>query len=459
MYEDLLAILKDAERVSANETVLEHHSGGTDYHERKKPDVVVFPKTEQEVVEIVKYAASKKIPIIPFGAGSSIEGHLMPIFGGISMDFTLMNEVISVYPDDFVVKVQPGVTRMQLNKHLKKYGLFFPIDPGADATIGGMAATNASGTNAVKFGTMKHNVLGLQVVMADGSLISTGGETIKSSAGYNLTELLIGSEGTLGIFTEITLKLAGIPEATVVAKAAFETVEEAGKAAELVLQSGVGIGKMELVDAATIQAVNEFKGTDFKETPTLFLEYNGTAEATKQGITFIKELMEDAGSTHFEFENDSIKRAQLWEARHQAALAIVGRKPNRKLVSTDVCVPISQLALSIAYTRKLLEEYEMDGAILGHVGDGNFHAVFGLNTDDKDEMARFHALNERVVKFALEHRGTCTGEHGIGVGKMKFLKEERATSLKMMKLIKRSLDPDIILNPGKIFEMEEVVER
>lgn len=456
MYTDLLAIINDADRVSVNETVLEHHSGGMSYHTRKNPDIVVFPKTDQEVVEIVKYAAKNRIPVIPFGAGSSIEGHLTPLYGGLSIDFNLMNEIISVSPDDFVVKVQPGVTRLQLNKYLKKYGLFFPVDPGADATIGGMVATNASGTNAVRYGTMKNNVLGLQVVMADGSLISTGGETVKSSAGYNLTELLIGSEGTLGVFTEITLKLTGIPESTVVAKAAFETVEQAGKAAELVLQSGVGIGKMELVDAATIQAVNEYKGTTFEEVPTLFLEYSGTTEATEQGISFIKELIEDMGAIRFEFEGDSIKRAQLWEARHQAALAIVSRKPNGKLVSTDVCVPISELAASIEYTRQLLEEYELDGAILGHVGDGNFHAVFGLNTDDEDEMRRFHELNEKVVRFALDHRGTCTGEHGVGIGKMNFLKKERGEALHVMQVIKRSLDPDNILNPGKIIEMEEV---
>ncbi|WP_243291799.1 FAD-linked oxidase C-terminal domain-containing protein [Bacillus sp. FJAT-47783] len=456
MYQDLLNILKDSERVSVNETVLKHHSGGMDYHTKKSPDIVVFPKNDKEVVEIVKYAAKNHVPIVPFGAGSSIEGHLVPLKGGISIDFTLMNKVLAVYPEDFVVKVQPGVTRTQLNKYLKKYGLFFPIDPGADATIGGMTATNASGTNAVKYGTMKNNVLGLQVVMADGTLITTGGETIKSAAGYNLTELMIGSEGTLGVFTEITLKLAGIPEATVVAKAVFETVEEAGKAAELVLQSGVGIGKIELVDSATIRAVNESKSTEFEEVPTLFLEYNGTVESTKQGISLIKELIEDAGVKRFEFEEDSIKRAQLWEARHHAALAIVERKPNRKLVSTDVCVPISQLAISIAYTRKLLEEYKLDGALLGHVGDGNFHAVFGLDTEDEDEMSRFHALNEKVVKFALEHRGTCTGEHGIGIGKMKFLKEERSTALPIMKMIKKSLDPDNILNPGKIVEMEGV---
>lgn len=459
MYEDLLAIIQDSERVSVNETVLINHSGGTSYHVKKKPDIVVFPKSEQEVIEIVHYASKRKIPIVPFGVGSSIEGHLTPLYGGICIDFSLMNEIIEVYPEDFVVKVQPGVTRTQLNKHLKKYGLFFPIDPGADATIGGMTATNASGTNAVRYGTMKHNVLGLKVVLADGRVISTGGEVVKSSAGYNLTELFVGSEGTLGIFTEITLKLYGIPEDIVVAKATFETVEAAGKAAEYVLQSGIDIGKIELVDAATILAVNTYNGTDFEETPTLFLEYSGSKEATKQGIALLKEIMEDSGALSFEAENDSLRRAQLWEARHHAALSIVGMKPKGQLVATDVCVPISQLATSIKYGRELLTEYQLDGAILGHVGDGNFHIVMGLNPEDKDEMSRFYELHKKIVQFALDHRGTCTGEHGIGFGKIEFLKKERASALPVMKMIKRTLDPNNILNPGKIFEQEEHHEK
>lgn len=456
MYNDLLAILKDSERVSVNETILEHHSGGHSYHKKKNPDVVVFPKTEEEVVAIVNYANQNRIPIIPFGAGSSIEGHLTPLFGGISIDFSLMNEVLEVYPDDFVAKVQPGVTRTQLNKHLKKYGLFFPIDPGADASVGGMTATNASGTNAVRYGTMKHNVLGLKAVMADGSVISTGGETVKSSAGYNLTELLVGSEGTLAVFTEITLKLVGIPEATVVGKATFESVEAAGKAAELVLQSGVDVGKIELVDAATILAVNTFNKTSFEETPTLFIEYSGPKEVTEYGISLIKEIVQDAGALSFVYETDSLKRAQLWEARHHAALSIVGMKPLGQLVSTDVCVPISQLAVSIEYGRKLLEEYNLDGAILGHVGDGNYHVVMGLNPNDQDEMKRFYEVHEKIVQFAIDHRGTCTGEHGIGFGKMNFLKKERETSLPIMRAIKTTLDPNNILNPGKIFEMQGV---
>lgn len=452
MYNDLLAIIGDSERVSVNETVLRNHSGGTSYHHKKNPDIVVFPRAEHEVIEIVKYAANNRIPIVPFGAGSSIEGHLTPLKGGISLDFTLMNEVIAVHPEDFVVKVQPGVTRTQLNKHLKKYGLFFPIDPGADATVGGMTATNASGTNAVRYGTMKHNVLGLKIVMADGSLVSTGGEVVKSSAGYNLTELMVGSEGTLGVFTEITLKLYGIPEATIDAKATFESVEAAAKAAELVLQAGVDIGKIELVDAHTILAVNTYNGTQFEETPTLFMEYSGTKEATEHGIALIKELMEDAGAITFKSETDSLKRAQLWEARHHAALSIVGMKPKGQLVSTDVCVPISELADSIKYGREMLEEYKLDGAILGHVGDGNFHVVMGLNPDDEDEMQRFYAMHDKIVQFAIAHRGTCTGEHGIGYGKMGYLKKEKATALPVMRAIKVALDPENILNPGKIVE-------
>ncbi|RFU65302.1 FAD-binding oxidoreductase [Peribacillus glennii] len=458
LYQELLEIINDRERVSINETVLEQHSKGLTYHTGKLPDVVVFPTTEEEVVEVVKYAAANKIPIVPFGAGSSLEGHVIPLKGGISLDFTLMNKVVSVHPEDFLVKVQPGVTRKQLNLHLKKHGLFFPVDPGADATIGGMAATNASGTSAVAYGTMKRNVLGLRAVLANGDLVSTGGETIKSSAGYNLTELFVGSEGTLGVFTEITLKLSGIPEETIAAKAYFTDVVAAGSAAEMVLQSGVRIGKIELVDPKTIEAVNHYKGTSYQERPTLFLEYSGSKEEVDNGITFIEQLMEEAGCLEFEYERDSLKRAQLWDARHSAAIAVVSIRPNQLLVSTDVCVPISELAKAISYSREVIEKYRIDAALVGHVGDGNFHALFGVNPNDLEEMERFHNMNNEIVDYALQHRGTCTGEHGIGIGKMKFLEKEKASSLHIMKAIKATLDPDNILNPGKVFIRNEVEE-
>ncbi|MDQ0217764.1 D-lactate dehydrogenase (cytochrome) [Peribacillus cavernae] len=456
IYNDLLAIIGDADRVTINETVREQHSKGLTYHAGKLPDIVVFPITEDEVVEIVKYASVNKIAIVPFGAGSSLEGHVIPLNRGISLDFTLMNSVVSVQPEDFLVKVQPGVTRKQLNLYLKKHGLFFPVDPGADATIGGMSATNASGTNAVAYGTMKRNVLGLRAVLANGDVISAGGETIKSSAGYNLTELFVGSEGTLGIFTEITLKLSGVPEETIAAKAYFSDVVTAGAAAEMVLQAGVRIGKIELVDAKTIEAVNHYKGTAYKEMPTLFLEYSGSKEEVETGITFIEQLMAEAGSRDFEYERDSLRRAELWDARHSAAIAIVNQKPNQLLVSTDVCVPISELSKGISYSRGVIEKYNIDAALLGHVGDGNFHAVFGVNPNDPDEMERFHKMNDEIISYALQHRGTCTGEHGVGMGKIPYLEMEKSSSLQVMKAIKATLDPDNILNPGKIFINKEI---
>ncbi|WP_409306021.1 FAD-binding oxidoreductase [Peribacillus sp. SCS-155] len=451
LYSDILKIIQDKERISTNEAVMEQHSRGMTYHTGRLPDIVVFPVSEEEVAAIVKYAAEKKIAIVPFGAGSSLEGHVIPVKGGISLDFTLLNNIVSVHPEDFIVKVQPGVTRKQLNLQLKKHGLFFPIDPGADATIGGMAATNASGTNAVAYGTMKQNVLGLRTVLASGEVIMAGGETVKSSAGYNLKDLFVGSEGTLGIFTEIVLKLSGIPEATIAAKAYFTDVVAAGAAAEMVLQAGVRIGKIELVDSRTIEAVNHYRGTTFLEKPTLFLEYSGSPEEVEHGISNIKQLMESAGCLEFVYERDSLKRAELWEARHSAAIAIVNRKPNQMLVSTDVCVPISELSSAISYARDVIDKYSIEAALLGHVGDGNFHAAFGVNPNDEDEMTRFYQMNDEIVEYALSHRGTCSGEHGVGMGKVKYLKKERGNSLEVMRSIKRVLDPDNILNPGKIF--------
>lgn len=450
MKEDLISITGDPNRVTDNMTVRENHSKGITYHEPVLPDIVVFPISETEVKAIMQYAGERHIPIVPFGAGSSLEGHITPMKCGITLDFSQMNKIVAIRPEDFLVKVQPGVTRSQLNKALKKHGMFFPIDPGADASIGGMAATNASGTNAVYYGTMKHNVLGLRAVMADGSAISTGSDTVKSSAGYNMTELLVGSEGTLGIFTEITLKLYGIPEHIVAAKAVFDTIEEAGEAAALVLQSGIPIGRIELVDANTVLAVNSFVGTDFIAAPTLFLEFHGSRPATENDYRLTKELLEDAGAVSFKGETDSLKRAELWEARHQAANAVMSRRPGKLLVVTDVCVPISRLAESIGNARKITEEAGVDAAILGHVGDGNYHVAFGVDPDDSEDMARMKLVNREVVQHALDCGGTCSGEHGIGSGKKDYLRSQYKDALPFMKIIKRSFDPQNILNPGKI---------
>ncbi|MEK4876260.1 FAD-linked oxidase C-terminal domain-containing protein [Bacillus sp. FSL W8-0102] len=450
LKDELLGIIPDEARVSANETVLDHHSKGFSYHTPVLPDAVVFPKTEEEVVKIVHFAKERSIPIVPFGVGTSLEGHVIPVKGGISIDFSLMNRIVELRPEDFIVKVEPGVTRIQLNKHLKKYGLFFPVDPGADATIGGMTATNASGTNAVRYGAMKQNVLGLRCVLADGRVIPMGGETVKSSAGLHLADLMIGLEGTLGIFTEITLKLYGIPEAIVAAKVVFPNLKAAGGAATAVLQGGIPIGRIELVDSRTIEAINLYKGTDLMVHPTLFLEFAGSREMVQHDIQMTREIMEDNGCLSFEFEEDSIKRAQLWEARHQAAVAITSKYPGKLHVSTDVCVPISKLTGALEKARQLAEAYHLDAAILGHVGDGNFHTSLAIDPNDQDEVGRFQKMNEALVDYALQQGGTCTGEHGIGIGKKKYLLKEHPEGLDVMRTIKKALDPEGILNPGKI---------
>jgi len=451
LFEKLVDIIHDSSRVTTNQTIIEQHGKGLAYHAPHNPDVVVFIKTREEVSRVVSFANENKIPVVPFGAGSSLEGHIIPIYGGISLDFSLMNEIISVHHDDFIVKVQPGVTRNQLNKELKKYGLFFPVDPGADATIGGMSATNASGTNCVKYGCMRDQVLGLEIVMADGSIVNTGGMAIKSSAGYDLTGLFVGSEGTLGVFTEIILRLQGIPEETVAIKALFPSIEVAGDASSMLLNSGVEVGKIELVDGGTMKAVNSYKQTSFPEQATLFIELSGSPEAVKYDVELTKEVVMSAGCTSFKFETDSIARSKLWEARHHIAFAILAANPGKGLYSTDVCVPISELPGAIVETRKIVEEYGVEAGIFGHVGDGNYHSVVAVDGSDEKQIELMETIHHRIVSYALEKGGTCTGEHGIGLGKKLFLKEEHGESLELMLSIKRTFDPNNILNPGKIF--------
>jgi D-lactate dehydrogenase (cytochrome) len=451
LYEDLLERIGDRERVTMNETILEQHSKGIAYHVPRKPDVVVFPKTVAEVSAVLSYANERRIPVTPFGAGSSLEGHVIPVEGGITLNFTMMNEIIEIRPDDFLAIVEPGVTRMQLNQALKKHGLFFPVDPGADATIGGMAATNASGTNSVKYGVMRDQVLGLEVVLADGTIIHTGGMAVKSSAGYDLTGLFVGSEGTLGAFTRIIVRLQGIPEATNAIKASFPTLEEAAQAAAAILKAGVSLGKMELVDEQTIDAVNQYKKTDYPVKPTLFIELSGSAASIEDGTALVRELCAAENAVSFEVEDDSGARAKLWEARHHAAFAIQAAYPGKAMLSTDVCVPISKLPSAIAETRKLVDEYGMTAAIFGHVGDGNYHTVLAFDPNDAEEMKRIEEVNARIVRYALSHGGTCTGEHGIGIGKRQFLYEEHRDSVPFMKGIKQLFDPNGIMNPGKIF--------
>lgn len=448
--EELVGLL-GSERVTTNPTVLEHHSHDESYHTPRLPEVVVFPQTAEEVSKIMKFANEKRIAVTPFGLGSSLEGHVIPYKGGISMDFSLMNQVLEVRPQDFLVRVQPGVTRMQLNKELKKHGLFFSVDPGADATVGGMAATNASGTTSVRYGVMRDNVRDLEVVLADGRIIRTGSMTAKSSSGYHLTGLFVGSEGTLGAFTELTLRVYGIPEATMAARASFPTVQDAVNTVVDILSAGIPVARIELVDERSIRQVNLFKETDYPESPTLFIEFHGSEQSLHHDIEFAQGIAGEHGCTQFLFETDSKARAQLWDARHNMAYAFVHKSPGKKMMVTDVCVPFSELAGAIVDAREAIDRSGLDGAILGHVGDGNYHVILMIDLNDKDEVARADKLNAHLVEYALQRGGTCTGEHGVGIGKMKYQRREHGAALDVMQSFKQVLDPNGILNPGKIF--------
>lgn len=452
--DELKSILTPGQ-ISTNETILMQHSKDESYHTPHKPDVVVFPKSTEEVSEIMKIAYKNHIPVVPFGVGSSLEGHPIPVKGGITVDFQLMNSIIEVRPKDFLVRVQPGITRTQLNEALKKYGLFFSVDPGADATIGGMSGTNASGTTSVRYGTMIDNVRGLEVVLANGEIIKTGGLFAKSSAGYHLTNLFVGSEGTLGLFTEITLRLYGIPESSLSCRAAFPSVKNAVDAAVGILSAGIPVARVELVDGRSIKQVNIHSETNYPETPTLFLEFHGNEAGLAQDVEFAKEIVTQENCTQFEYVTDSLGRAKLWEARHNLAYAFVHGFPKKKMILTDVCLPLSELTGAITHARKIIDESGLDGAVLGHVGDGNFHSLIMFDPNHNEDYIKANQINEEIVKYALTRGGTCTGEHGIGMGKSKYLPEEHGTALNVMKLIKQQLDPTGILNPGKLFLTQE----
>lgn len=442
--------LLDEGQVSENVTILEQHSKDESYHTPKLPDVVVYPKNTAEVSEIVKIADSYQISIIPFGLGSSLEGHVIPTGPTITINFSLMNQILEVKEKDFLIKVQPGITRSQLNKELKKYGMFFPVDPGADASIGGMAATNASGTLSVKYGIMRDNVVDMEVVLADGTVIHTGSLASKSSSGYHLNGIFIGSEGTLGCITELTLKIYGIPEKISAARASFKTVDDAIEAVVAVLQAGVPIARMEIIDEPSIKQVNRFSDTNYKEVPTIFLEFHGNEVGLKEDLAFTEEIMKDFNCMEIIFETETAARNQLWEARHNLAYAYVHDYPGRKLMVTDVCLPISELAGAIHHAREALNDLGLPGGIAGHVGDGNYHILLMINMDNEEEVEKAKTLNERIVKYALARGGTCTGEHGVGIGKQKYQQEEHGEALHAMEKIKEALDPKALLNPNKI---------
>ncbi len=425
---------------------------GTDesFHGSYPPDAVFAPHSTEEVVEAVQICAKNKFPVIAYGTGTSLEGHICAIEGGLCLNMMEMNQVLQVNADDLDVVVQPGVTRKQLNSHLKDSGLFFPIDPGADASLGGMAATRASGTNAVRYGTMRENVLSLKVVMADGRMIRTSKRSRKSAAGYDLTRLFVGSEGTLGIITEMTLRVYGIPEKISSAVVAFPKLDRAVLSVIETIQLGIPIARIELLDDVMMQALNQYSKFDYPEEHTLFLEFHGTELSIQEQIETVEMVCKTHGGGHFNWTTQTEDRNRLWQARHDAAYAAKAMRPNAQIWATDVCVPISRLADCIMETKRDIQDAHLMAPIVGHVGDGNFHLVLLVDHTDKEEEKRAQALHERMVFRALEMDGTCTGEHGIGYGKLDFLIAEHGDSVAVMRAIKMALDPDNIMNPGKV---------
>ncbi|KRD53070.1 MULTISPECIES: FAD-linked oxidase C-terminal domain-containing protein [unclassified Ensifer] len=443
--------IRFGDRFQTGEAIRAQHAHTTTYIPAQLPDAVVFAESAEDVREIVQIAARHKVPLIPFGTGSSLEGHVNAPHGGISVDLQRMNRVLEVNAEDLDCRVEPGITREELNTYLRDTGLFFPIDPGANASIGGMASTRASGTNAVRYGTMKDNVLALTVVTAEGREIRTAHRARKSSAGYDLTRLFVGAEGTLGIITSITLRLQGIPEVISGGVCPFPTIEDACNAVILTIQSGIPVARIELLDALQMKACNGYSGLSYAETPTLFVEFHGSAESVELQSRQFGEIASEFGSSGFQWTTNPEERARLWKARHNAYWAQKSLIPGAAILSTDVCVPISRLADCVVATQEDSAAHGLTAPIVGHAGDGNFHV--GLLFDDKDaaDVARAEAFVERLNARALAMDGTCTGEHGIGQGKMPFLEAELGDALDLMRQVKRSLDPDNIFNPGKIF--------
>ena len=446
--EQLKALMGD--RCTTGSAIREQHGKDESWHPPVAPDAVCFARSTEEVSEIVKICAAYKVPIIPFGAGTSLEGHVNAISGGISIDLNEMNDILRISSEDMDCTVQPGVRRKQLNENLRDTGLFFPVDPGADASIGGMAATRASGTNAVRYGTMRENILSLKVVLPDGRVISTGKRSKKSAAGYDLTKLYIGSEGTLGIITEITLKLYGIPEAISAATVSFADLEGAIQSVILTIQSGIPIARIELLDELMISAINKYSNMELPEQPSLFLEFHGSDASVKEQAQRVGEICSEFGSQDFAWTVRAEERTKLWQARHDAAYAAMALRNNSKIWATDVCVPISRLADCILETKKDLQNSFLLAPLVGHVGDGNFHLSFILDRDDPNDLKEAERLNERLIDRALSMDGTCTGEHGVGIGKIKYMKREHGDALDVMATLKQALDPDNIMNPGKI---------
>ncbi|HER26740.1 MAG TPA: FAD-binding protein [Rhodospirillales bacterium] len=451
LIEELRGIV--GERLSLGQSVRQQHGEDLSFHEGAAPDVVVFARSTQEVSDIVKVCAARRVPIIPYGAGTSLEGHLAALQGGVSLDLSAMDQIIATRHDDMDATVQAGVTRKQLNQNLHNTGLFFPIDPGADATLGGMVATGASGTNAVRYGTMRENVMALTVVRADGRIIQTGNRARKSSAGYDLTRLFIGSEGTLGIVTEVTVRLYGIPEFTLAAVVSFADIERAVNTVIQTMQMDIPIARIEFVDDVQMAAINTYSKLDYAEQPTLFLEFGGSEVTVREQVKLVEDLCLDNGGGDFRWAEKQEDRNTLWQARHDAAYAAMALRPGSKPWFTDVCVPISRLADCILATRRDIDNSPLTAPILGHVGDGNFHLALLIDPQDKTEFAAAESINSAMIHRAIDMGGTCSGEHGIGYGKKEFMSAEHGEALDTMRDIKRALDPDNIMNPGKIFDL------
>jgi len=431
--------------------VRQQHANTLTWTENQPPDVVVYPQTTDEVAEVVKLCAAHRVPVVAFGTGTSFEGHTNAPFGGVSVDTSLMKRIVAVHPEDLDCVVEPGVTRKELNEHLRDKGLFFPIDPGADASLGGMAGTRASGTNAVRYGTMKDNVLALTVVMPNGDVVRTARRAKKSSAGYDLTRLIVGSEGTLGIITEITLKLHGIPEAISAGVCPFPSIRAACEATILAIQTGLPVARIELLDEVMVRAANQYSKLTLPETPMLFLEFHGSDAGVKEQAERFGEIAAEYGGGPFDWATRVEDRNRLWQARHDAYWAAGALRPGAKSIATDVCVPISRLAECVDETKRDIEASGLTAPVVGHVGDGNFHVQPLVDPDDPDEVARCMAFIERLVERALAMEGTCTGEHGVGQKKMKYLEAEHGPeALELMRTLKRAIDPDDIMNPGKI---------
>ncbi|WP_374648102.1 FAD-binding oxidoreductase [Rhizorhabdus sp.] len=441
------------DRLQTGEAIRLQHGSSETHFDPVLPDAVAFVHSTEEVAALVRLCVATDVPIIPFGAGTSLEGNVTPIAGGLTIDLSEMNAIIEVNQEDFDCTVQAGVRREQLNEYLRDQGLFFPIDPGANATIGGMASTRASGTNAVRYGTMREAILSLRVVTPDGKIIRTARRARKSAAGYDLTRLMIGAEGTLGIITEITLRLHGIPEAISSAVCSFDTLKGAVDTVVQSIQIGVPVARIEILDDQQMRASNAYSKLDFPELTTLMFEFHGSERYVREQAETVGEIAAANGGGEFRWSNLPEERSQLWKARHEAYYAAIGQRPGAVGWSTDVCVPISRLAECIVETKADLAVSAVPSTIVGHVGDGNFHVIFAIDPAAPEEMREVQALNDKLVARALAMDGTCTGEHGIGLGKQKFLVDELGDAIDLMRLVKKAIDPRNLFNPGKIFQL------